>query len=144
MRFLFACVSSSCTWKKKMIRLLEICINGEDSDLSLHNDLVWCTFPGDIHCWHSPPSTTSFIFSWEWYLGWGLWPLWPSTQFFWVSPMNTGYYTFVFPVHLSHFNLIIRLRKEPRRVEENFFLPNNSSSTNFIYLKAVPVFLAFF
>ena len=31
------------------------------------------------------------------------------------------FYTFVwvFPVHLSHFNLIIRLCKEPRRVEEN-------------------------
>ena len=53
-------------------------------------------FPCLPHIWSvNPTPTSSFVFSWRWYLGWGFHPFWGVTWFFWISFMYVHVYVCV-------------------------------------------------
>ena len=115
----------SCIRKRRISKSLETFTNGEGTHLNLCNNhtLVYCAFPGNLYQRPSPTSS-SFVFSWRWYLRWWLWLFQRVTLFSWVSPMYTGGIRSIklcFSCsNLSYMNLINIPAKEPRKEEEKF------------------------
>ena len=101
----------------------------EDNNLNLHNklSLVYSAFPGNLPEPVSPHHpTSSFVFSWRWYLGWWLGPFPAITQFSWVSPRSSGGVRVIPLVCFCPVNpSLIRggSSQEPRRVKGKFFSP---------------------
>lgn len=56
--------------------------------------------------WSPKPlsQTSTFAFSWRWYLSWGFWPLCQVIGFSWVSLINICYETFAFLLLICQFN----------------------------------------
>ena len=122
-----------------MTKSLEILINGEGNNVNSHDNhtLVYCALPGNhITGFFALLPTSSFVFSWRWYLRWWLRPFWGVTQCFWVFPryiylpcilrfpwVSPRYTCYSTPIFLLLICLLLQgcLSQKPRRAEGKLF-----------------------